>query len=339
MGKRSERIKALKGKSCAKNTTDSYDVAWKIWVQFCGVEGIDAENPTSDDMLEFVCYMQDEAPNGKKLGYAPTTIRARLAGIKKRLKVLHPDRLPPTDHPEVKKAVDGAVREAASNGYKKRKMKPILPQDLAAMIRAGRNHHGPDCLYTIRNEAILTVQWSTGARVSEMVGLTRDNVEPIVRDNKFYGYHLTWPKSKAQQNTAMKKMITTKNLGNPAKALRRWLDATHVNGSNKAVPVFHAVNTYNRTLGRHLTDRALQSLTRSYLELAGYDPKGYGTHSFRRGVITALAVEGRTAEYIQSVTKHKSIQTIVDYIEGSGIKTEEVMSCFDDLDLELDTGT
>ena len=335
MGKRSERIKALKGKSCANNTTASYEIAWKIWGEFCEVEGIDAENPESDDVLEFVCWMQDEAPNGKKTGYAPTTIRARLAGIKKRLTALHPDRLSPTDHPDVKEAIGGAAREAASNGYTKRKMKPILPQDLANLLKAGRRHHRANSLYTIRNEALFTVQWCTGARVSEVTSLLREHLEVIVRDGDFFGYYLTWPKSKGRAQ-AMRKMITTKQPGNPARALKRWLNAS----KDATGPCFRAVNTYNRKrLGQPLTERAVQSLTRSYLELAGYDPKGYGTHSFRRGVITSLAIQGRTAEYIQSVTKHKSIQTIVDYIDATGIKTEEVMSCFDDLDLDLDTGT
>ena len=329
-----QEIALLEDESSAKNTQDSYEYAWTIWGNFvewgkthsASLADLDPENPTVEQVQAFVLWMQKYARGGK--GYAPATIKARIAGLASKLQELHPDEIPVTSNPAVKKIIKGVKRTAAKAGHKQRKMKAILPTTLEKMLAAGRIRYGADSLITVRNEALLTLGWNLGARCSELVSLTRNNVQPIIKGGARVGYKFHWLSSKADKECeGMDKFIGVDNPFDPVARLEAWLEASQtkpsVNDSNW--PLFRGVGTYNSIHNKPLHEKTILVLVRRYLSLAGIDPVGYGSHSLRAGVVTHLASEGYTALEIQAITGHKSAETVAGYVRRTGRDAIEIM--------------
>ena len=326
-------IANLEEQSCAKNTTESYGFAWTIWgnfVEWAGIHstslGVDKHNPTVEHVQAFVVWMQKYARGGK--GYAPATVRARIAGLASKLRDLHPDQPLVTDHPSVKRVMKGVKRSAAKAGHKQKKMKAIMPDMLEKMLAAGRREYGTDSILTIRNESLLTLGWNCGARCSEIVSLTRNNVTPILEDGLRIGYRLHWLSSKADKDCeGMTKSIGTGNLFDPVARLEAWLEASQtppgVNDSDW--PLYRGVGSYNSIHTKSLHEKTILVLVRKYLSLAHIDPTGYGSHSLRAGVVTYLASQGYTALDIKKVTGHKSIDTVAGYVRDTGHDAIDIM--------------
>ena len=321
-----QELAKLDEKSCAQNTTDSYEFAWKIWgdfVEWAGLHAtppreIDKEDPTVDDVRIYVLWMQRIARGGQ--GYKPATMKARVAGLTARLQKLHPHKMPVSSHPAVKTSMKAAVNEQkVDQGVTTRKMAAITPDILKAMLAAGRKRWGTDSLLTIRNEALLTVGWSLGARASEIVSLERRYCEAVVQADELKAFKFTWPKAKAK-DAAMKKVLGAGELFDPVSKLQLWLDASRapLGVNDMRWPVFRAVSTYNRDSGKKMTTRAILVLVRSYLTLAGYDAKSFGAHSLRSGIVTTLARRGLSVDKIMNVTKHQAADTVIGYIRATG---------------------
>jgi integrase len=326
-------IANLEEQSCAQNTTDSYEFAWKIWgdfVEWAGIHsttlGVSRNNPTVEHVQAFVVWMQKYARGGK--GYAPATVRARIAGLASKLREIHPDQPLVTDHPSVKRVLKGVKRSAAKSGVQQRKMKAILPDTLERMLAAGRVRYGTDSILTIRNESLLTLGWNLGARCSELVSLTRNNTTPILEDGLRIGYRFHWLSSKADKDCeGMSKSIGTANLFDPVARLEAWLEASQTppSVSDALWPLYRAVGTHNSIHSKSLSEKSILVLVRRYLSLAGIDPAGYGSHSLRAGVVTYLASQGYTALDIKKVTGHKSIDTVAGYVRDTGHDAIDIM--------------
>jgi integrase/recombinase XerD len=65
----------------------------------------------------------------------------------------------------------------------------------------------------------------------------------------------------------------------------------------------------------HLTMRAATRSFERALKRAGLDKEGYSSHSTRRGFITSLHTKGVSIKMIQSLTGHKSLNVVSQYVE------------------------
>lgn len=62
-----------------------------------------------------------------------------------------------------------------------------------------------------------------------------------------------------------------------------------------------------------LTRRSMDKIVKATLKRAGYDPKGFSTHSLRSGVVTEMFKRGRNPITIQKITGHKSFDMLSGY--------------------------
>jgi integrase/recombinase XerD len=75
--------------------------------------------------------------------------------------------------------------------------------------------------------------------------------------------------------------------------------------------------------GKHLTRQSIDKAFRRAVKKAGLQNKGFCLYSCRRGFITRLSKQGYDIKLIQELSGHKSINSLVRYIE---VSSEQVIN-------------
>lgn len=98
------------------------------------------------------------------------------------------------------------------------------------------------------------------------------------------------------------------------RALERWLEAAKIEEGL----VFRAVNRHNRLQDQGLPTYAVARIVQRAVRALELDPKQYGGHSLRAGLVTAAARAGVAERVIMQQTGHRDVRTLRRYIrEGS----------------------
>jgi integrase/recombinase XerD len=84
--------------------------------------------------------------------------------------------------------------------------------------------------------------------------------------------------------------------------------------------------SYSRA--RHLSRQAMDKAFRKALEAASLQNQGFSLYSFRRGFITHLYQKGFGIKTIQALTGHKSISSLVKYIDVTESQLKNAISNF-----------
>lgn len=152
----------------------------------------------------------------------------------------------------------------------------------------------------IRDTAILEVLYSTGARVSEAVGLTRKDVDLLSGVVTVHG------KGKKDRLCP---------LGRPAgQALRKWQDCADglwpASAKNRMNPVF--VNQR----GSKLTTRSVERMMKVYLAEAGLSLR-FSPHALRHSFATHMLDAGADLRSVQELLGHSSLSTTQIYTHVS----------------------
>lgn len=93
-------------------------------------------------------------------------------------------------------------------------------------------------------------------------------------------------------------------------AMYEWL-AVHPAGEDVSAPLFCSLS--NRNHGDPLSTRAIRGLVKGYMRDAGIRDPRKTSHSLRHGLVTNLIKQGVAPTKIMSVTRHKSLDTLLNY--------------------------
>lgn len=145
-----------------------------------------------------------------------------------------------------------------------------------------------DDLLAMRDRAILEFLYSTGARVSEMVNLKKDDVDLIGGIAKVKG--------KGRKERLLP-------LGEPAiKSIKKYLDRRTDDNPSLFI---------NRR-GGSLTDRGVRNILERYIKKAAFSLK-VSPHTFRHSFATHLLNRGADLRSVQELLGHSSISTTQVY--------------------------
>ncbi|WP_445173781.1 tyrosine-type recombinase/integrase [Microcoleus sp.] len=79
---------------------------------------------------------------------------------------------------------------------------------------------------------------------------------------------------------------------------------------------------------QHLSRQAIDKAFRMAVKKAGLEHRGFSLYSARRGFITHLNEQGRNIKTIQSLTGHKSLSSLIQYIDVSDEQRRNAIANF-----------
>ena len=159
----------------------------------------------------------------------------------------------------------------------------------------------PDDLLAFRDRAILESFYSSGLRISEVVGLNVDDVDFISGVLKIRG------KGKKERIVPVGEAA----LG----AMKKYLDKK----KKETEAVFLNKNS------RRITTRGVMDIVTKYLRLAGIKP-GVSAHTFRHSFATHLLNRGADLRTVQELLGHANLSTTQIYTH---LTTERLKSVYD----------
>lgn len=158
-----------------------------------------------------------------------------------------------------------------------------------------------DDLLGLRDRAILEAFYSSGLRISELVGLNLDDIDFISGILKIRG------KGKKERIVPMGETALL--------AIRRYLDKR----KKQAEGIFLNNN------GRRITSRGVRFVLVKYLKAAGVKP-GVSAHTFRHSFATHLLNRGADLRTVQELLGHANLSTTQIYTH---LTTEKLKSVYD----------
>jgi site-specific recombinase XerD len=216
----------------------------------------------------------------------------------------------PTYHPAIQKTMTGILR---THGCPKEKARALMPDELSQIVKQLADDPS---LAAARDNALLQTGFFGALRRSELVAIHHEH---ITWDKA--GIEILLPASKTDQ--AHEGQYCVVPYGNetlcPIKALKNWLDRSHINTNAIFRPI---------TLGDRLGDTALTPLSVNYILKARANLAGLSnidrlsSHSLRRGLATSAARAGAPLQAIMRAGRWKQTNTVMEYIEGSERFTE-----------------
>ena len=182
----------------------------------------------------------------------------------------------------------------------KRLPKFLNPADIERLLAAPKG----DDLLSLRDAAMLEVLYSTGIRVSELVGANLDDLDLI-------GECRAGAAAKANAQRLAP-------LGSYAlKALNRYLEARAKSDARDAEAVF--VNRH----GQRLSSRSVRRKLVKYLAAAGLDPHA-SPHTLRHSFATHMLERGADLRAVQELLGHRSLSTTQIYTHVTAGRLKEV---------------
>jgi len=271
--------------SKAKNTIRAYKSDFNDFVIFCSKHGMKSL-PTDPKIVSL--YLTQLAKNSKY-----STLKRRLASIN----VMHKYKghYLDTKHPIIVENLLGIKRQIGV--YQKAK-KPLLFNELKEIIKQINQSKESD-YKKLRDKSLILIGFSGGFRRSELVAITREDVEFVKEGVKIFV-----KKSKSDQSgEGMVKAIPSfKYLDYcPVENLKNWM---FENRNNLIFPI---------------SDKNVALIIKKYALKAGLDDKKYAGHSLRSGFATTTAEYGASERNIMAMTGHKSVDMVRRYIKEADL--------------------
>lgn len=275
--------------SRAPATLKAYQSDWRLFEKFCVLHGLGALPAEPSTVALFITKLAES--------HRPSSIQRKLAAISVAHKTAG---VPSPIAAEVVHSTMAGVRRAKGMG--KNQKSPIR----ARHLREGLSLMRAD-IKGVRDTAIILVSYAGALRRSEVTGLD-------LADLTFSpeGVVLMLSRSKTdQEGSGVKVAIKAGNRSDtcPVKALKNWISA----GALSDGALFRPITRGGRIGAARLSDQTVCAIFKEFAILLGLDPKDYGGHSGRAGVIT----DGFAASVAQAViakhSRHKS-NAISDYL-------------------------
>jgi integrase/recombinase XerC len=181
----------------------------------------------------------------------------------------------------------------------KRLPKFLQPADVERLLAAPEG----DDLLARRDRAILETLYSTGMRVSELVGLDLEDIDPLAEVVRVRG------KGRRERLAP---------LGSYAvQALNAYLEARADADVKDEQAVF--VNRH----GRRLNARSVRRKLAKYLAIAGLDPS-VSPHTLRHSFATHMLERGADLRAVQELLGHRSLSTTQIYTHVTASRLKEI---------------
>ena len=271
--------------SKAKNTIRAYNSDFNDFALFCLKHSL-RSMPTEPKIVSL--YLTYLSKNSKY-----STLKRRLASIN----VMHKYKgyYLDTKHPIIVENLIGIKRQI---GVHQKAKKPLLFNDLKQIIKVISEFSISD-QRKLRDKALILVGFSGGFRRSELVSITRDDVEFVKEGVKIFV-----KKSKSDQSgEGMTKAIPYFKYTEycPVDHLKNWM---YESQNNIVFPI---------------SDRNVALIIKKYASRAGLDDKKYAGHSLRSGFATSTAESGASERNIMAMTGHKSVDMVRRYIKEADL--------------------
>jgi site-specific recombinase XerD len=198
-------------------------------------------------------------------------------------------------HPIIVENLLGIKRQI---GVHQKAKKPLLFNDLKKIIKVINDSESNE-YKKLRDKSVILIGFSGGFRRSELVSITRDDVEFVNEGVKIFV-----KKSKSDQSgEGMTKAIPTFKYIEycPVHHLKNWMF------ENKNKLVFP------------ISDKNVALIIKKYALSAGLDEKKYAGHSLRSGFATTTAEYGANERNIMAMTGHKSVDMVRRYIKEADL--------------------
>jgi integrase/recombinase XerC len=181
----------------------------------------------------------------------------------------------------------------------KRLPKFLAPADIERLLAMP---NGSDLL-SLRDAAMLEVLYSTGIRVSELVGANLEDIDLIGECIRVRG------KGKRERIAPLGSYSL--------RALNKYLEARAAAGVHDAKAVF--VNRH----GQRLSSRSVRRKLIKYLAAAGLDPHA-SPHTLRHSFATHMLENGADLRAVQELLGHRSLSTTQIYTHVTASRLKEV---------------
>lgn len=181
----SEFFAAMLASGSSTGSLRSYGLALLRWWRFLAAVHVTWDRASRVEARDFVLWMRMVGPTGRGSGYAPTTINHALAVVKS----FYADRAVSGQGPVVNPVPEAAHRDGRRVQAHHNPMAPFAPgprapfrQKVPERLPRSLPDGVFDALFTAlgsdRDRALLAFYVSTGARASELLGVTLDHVDP-----------------------------------------------------------------------------------------------------------------------------------------------------------------
>ncbi|MBM4019419.1 MAG: tyrosine recombinase XerC [Planctomycetes bacterium] len=251
----------------------------------------DPAGPALDDRLRRVTpldlrgYLADL----KRADYSRATVARKIATLRSFYKFL-------ARQGQVER---NPVKVIRTPRQEKRLPKFLAPADVERLLAAPKG----DDLLSLRDAAMLEVLYSTGMRVSELVGLDMDDIDPLGEVARVRG------KGRRERLSP---------LGSYAmRALDRYLEV------RAAAQVRDAEALFINRHGDRLDARSVRRKLAKYLRLAGLDGRA-SPHTLRHSFATAMLERGADLRAVQELLGHRSLSTTQIYTHVTASRLKQV---------------
>ena len=271
--------------SKAKNTVRAYKSDFNDFALFCSKHGMQSM-PTEPKIVSlYLTYLSKHSRF--------STLKRRLASIN----VMHKYKghYLDTKHPIIVENLMGIKRQI---GVHQKAKKPLLFNNLKQIIKVINNSELND-FKKLRDKTLILIGFSGGFRRSELVAITKDDVEFVNEGVKIFV-----KKSKSDQSgEGMTKAIPSFKYVEycPVNHLKNWM---FENRNNLVFPI---------------SDKNVALIVKKHALKAGLDEKKYAGHSLRSGFATTTAELGASERNIMAMTGHKSVDMVRRYIKEADL--------------------
>jgi site-specific recombinase XerD len=274
----------------SKATQDGYRSDFSIFETWCRSAGRVALPATADTLSLFLASQLDS-------GLRVATAERRLQSIL-------------FAHRSVGEKMVDAVecRRIISGARRQRKEKPAGKKALAVGDLVAVCKKLPATNAGVRDRALLVVGFASGLRRSELAALDLSDVHLTPRGVAIdVGYSKTDQVGKGRTiGVFAGKRAST----DPVRTLREWIRRR----GRAAGPLFCRVQTGDFVTDRRLTGESINELVQRAVASVGLDPKEYGAHSLRAGLVTAAAECGASDREIMRASGHKTTAVMQGYV-------------------------
>ena len=192
----------------------------------------------------------------------------------------------PTDHPQVRRVLDGLVRDQG------RAAKGKLPVQIDDLLRLRGLHAADTSAKWLRDWSILLVGFASALRRSNLAALTFGEVSFDPR-----GLAIYVRKSKTDQDGRGRWVgVLRRPVLCPVRALEAWLGASAPHTPTS--PLWRSLTRVGRPSARPIVGATIEGVVKERIAELGFDPAGYGAHSLRAGFATAA--KGRALRDVMS---------------------------------------
>lgn len=278
----------------AKTTLAGYESHWRLFSRWCETAEAEPLPATRQTVRDFTTWCLNE-------GYRTSTVSRFVAGIghKHRVESL-PD---PTHQSGIYEYIGRARRERQEKPHRK---KAVTCNLLCQMLKSVRRDR-----VGVRDRAMILLTFAAGWRRSEVVALQYADVQFAEK-----GILLFQGRSKTDQAGEGRFVGVhrgRRKLTCPVRTLEEWLEIR----GDWSGPLFCCLTPKDhKIVQRPLHERAgvIYYALKDALSDCGEDPRPYGAHSLRAGMITEAAKHGASEVAIRLRTGHKDMNVLQSYI-------------------------